>query len=151
MYFLKRRSPESRTSIPFSLSRKSFTHAPLLARPPIRLFSPQVGQGSISPLMLLLYTRVRVVGNFWARMGNAWKIRKDPRAKTPIKNHFFFILVTSKQKYLYPIRPMKTRGGLEEEPNRLTHIIWPSGKANHYSLINVSRINWRQSLRLGGF
>ena len=56
--FLKNRSPASKRSNPFSFSLVSFTQVALLARPPKRMFGPQDGHGSISPLILLLYRMV---------------------------------------------------------------------------------------------
>jgi hypothetical protein len=100
-YFLKRRSPASKMSGSFPPpSRISLIHVPLLARPPKRVLGSQVGQGSISPLILLVYRIVRVLGCFWA-----WEdpviINRIPSPKKTKKNHVFFTLFTIT---IHPVR-----------------------------------------------
>jgi len=50
---------------------------------------------------------VSVLACFWAWVGKARRISKDPDRKRIVQNRLDFISFTSK-KYLYPINPLKT-------------------------------------------
>jgi len=92
--FLKNRSPASKRSTPFSFSVTSLTQVPLLARPPKRVVGPQTGQGSISPLILLVYRSVMEVGELSAPEGRSLtKNRSSPKTKTVMRNHLFIIFI----------------------------------------------------------
>jgi hypothetical protein len=88
-YFLKNRSPASKRSIPFSFSATSFTHVPLLARPPKRIVSPQDGHGSISPLILLLYRMVMDWGRVPPDRGQISTANEADRIRRIAKIWFF--------------------------------------------------------------
>jgi len=91
---LKKRSPASKRSIPFSFSLTSLTHVALLARPPKRVVGPQTGQGSISPLILLVYRTVKEVGDLSAPEGRSLiKKKSSPKTKTVMRNHLFIIFI----------------------------------------------------------
>jgi hypothetical protein len=82
-YFLKNRSPASKRSMPFSVA--SFTHVPLLARPPKRMVSPQDGHGSISPLILLLYRMVMDWGKVPPDRGQISRANEADRIRRIVK------------------------------------------------------------------